>query len=408
MSSAFAHLLPLLPSSASSTSSSASSSSSSPSSSSSSSDANWDHALAAAIVEAERGIGRTKPNPPVGCVITDDDGTILARGFHTKAGEPHAEVEALLDFNARHGAGAARGKTAVVTLEPCAHHGRTPPCAQRLIDEGVARVVVGCRDPNPQVDGRGLKALTAAGIEVIEASGHLAQRCQALLQPFSASMQRRRPWVVLKTASSLDGRVATSTGASRFITGSESRRLVHGLRDAVDVVLVGAGTALADDPALTVRDWVRPDGSPCRDPARVLLDKRGEVPLTHKLFDPPGCLRVHEVLRRPKPIPGVENLPLADLGIAAVLDALGARGVLSVLIEAGPRLAAGALKAGVVDELWWFQAPMVIGADGQPAVGSLDVTALSDAMPLERFHDVAVGTDRLSIFGPLRASMVVG
>lgn len=361
----------------------------------------WDAALDVALQAAASGIGRTRPNPPVGCVIVAADGTVLGRGFHARAGEAHAEVRAIEDAKARHGVDAVSGATAVVTLEPCAHHGRTPPCATRLIAEGVRRVVVGCRDPNPQVDGKGIAALRAAGIDVVIVDGPRADACAAMLQPFSSLVARKRPWVILKTATTLDGKVATSTGVSRFITGPQSRRLVHGLRDAVDAVVVGAGTALADDPALTVRNWQRPDGTAIRDPLRVLLDARGEIPLTHQLFDPPGALRFHEALRRPKPIPGVENVGLDRVRLPAVLEVLGARGLLAVLIEAGPRLAAGALRDGVVDELWWFRAPSLIGGDGVDAIGGLDVVTLEQQQRLMTLHSVSVGEDTLTIHRPI-------
>ncbi|HEY1097573.1 MAG TPA: bifunctional diaminohydroxyphosphoribosylaminopyrimidine deaminase/5-amino-6-(5-phosphoribosylamino)uracil reductase RibD, partial [Myxococcota bacterium] len=275
----------------------------------------WAEALQAAWREALKGVGRTHPNPPVGCVLVDDSGAIVARGHHKKAGGPHAEVEALDALLLARGAGSARGLTAVVTLEPCAHHGRTPPCADRLVAEGVARVVVGTLDPNPRVDGRGIERLRAAGIDVVVAQGEAAAACAALIAPFAASIvpsTSPRPWVVLKTATSLDGRVATRTGHARWITGSESRRLVHGLRDAVDAVVVGATTVVVDDPALTVRDWQRPDGAPTRDPRRVVLDRLATVPLTARVFDPPGAIRLHAANATPKPLVGVEGIAVAD------------------------------------------------------------------------------------------------
>jgi diaminohydroxyphosphoribosylaminopyrimidine deaminase/5-amino-6-(5-phosphoribosylamino)uracil reductase len=358
-------------------------------------------ALQAAVAEAVRGVGRTAPNPPVGCVLLDGAGVVVARGFHARAGEPHAEVNALNALIAERGPGAARGLTAVVTLEPCAHHGRTPPCADRLVAEGVARVVVGTLDPNPRVDGRGVTRLRAAGIEVVVADGEAAQACTALLAPFARSMSTTpdRPWVVLKTATSLDGRVATRTGASRFITGPASRQLVHALRDAVDAVVVGASTTLIDDPALTVRDVHRGDGSPVRDPLRVVLDRRCTVPVTARVFDPPGALLLHDAKATPKPLVGVERVGLDDFGIPSALSVLRARGVSSVLVEAGPRLAAAFIAARAVDELWWFHAPILIGADGAAAVGELGVAALADAPTCEAWHHMALGADSLTVLG---------
>ena len=386
--SAFAHLLP---------------SSSSPWS------GPWGPALAAAWAEAVRGVGRTHPNPAVGCVIVDANGDIVARGHHERAGEGHAEVNALDALIADRGEGSARGLTAVVTLEPCAHHGRTPPCADRLVREGVARVVVGTLDPNPRVDGRGLERLQAAGIEVVVADGEAAAACAGLIAPFAKSIvppavegEVQRPWVVLKTATSLDGRVATRTGASRFITGPQSRALVHALRDAVDAVVVGATTVLVDDPALTVRDHRRLDGSPVRDPRRVILDRRCQVGLTARVFDPPGALLVHEATSTAKPLYGVEHVAVAGFALPSILSMLQARGLTSVLVEAGPRLSSSLLAAGLVDELWWFHAPLVIGGDGAPAVGGLDVTAIAQAKRGALAHRVVVGDDVLTILTDLR------
>jgi diaminohydroxyphosphoribosylaminopyrimidine deaminase/5-amino-6-(5-phosphoribosylamino)uracil reductase len=208
-----------------------------------------------------------------------------------------------------------------------------------------------------------------------------------------------RPWVVLKTATSLDGRVATRTGASRFITGPASRQLVHALRDAVDAVVVGASTTLIDDPALTVRDVHRGDGSPVRDPLRVVLDRRCTVPVTARVFDPPGALLLHDAKATPKPLVGVERVGLDDFGIPSALSVLRARGVSSVLVEAGPRLAAAFIAARAVDELWWFHAPILIGADGAAAVGELGVAALADAPTCEAWHHMALGADSLTVLG---------
>ncbi len=366
----------------------------------------WGAALGVAFDEAVKGVGRTHPNPAVGCVLVDTagpgDGVIVARGSHHRAGEAHAEVVACDALIAARGEGSARGLTAVVTLEPCAHQGRTPPCADRLVREGVARVVVGTLDPNPRVDGRGIERLRNAGIEVVVASGEAAAACASLIAPFassivSSSASAPRPWVVLKTATSLDGRVATHTGASRFITGPHSRALVHALRDAVDAVLVGATTVERDDPALTVRDHRRTDGVAVRDPRRVVLDRRCQLPLTHRVFDPPGALLLHEPTATPKPVVGVDGVVVEGLAIDGVLQALQARGITSVLVEAGPRLAAAFVAAGVVDELWWFHAPLLMGGDGLAAVGPLGVTTLGQARRGDLAHRVVCGDDVLTI-----------
>ena len=325
-----------------------------------------------AFAEAVRGVGRTRPNPPVGCVVVDDDGAVLSRGFHERAGSPHAEVNAL-DALPK---GAARGKTVVVTLEPCTHHGRTPPCVDRLLREGVARVVVGAIDPNPKVHEQGVSRLRAAGVDVVVAEGPDALRCQALIAPFTTSLQRRRPFVVLKTATSLDGKVATRTGSSRSITSPASRALVHRLRDAVDAVVVGADTVLVDDPALTVRDVVG------RDPLRVILDRQGRVPPTARVFADDNVV------------------VLSASSVEESLGELHGRGLLAVLVEAGPRLAAAFLQAGVVDELWWFHAPVLVGDDGMSAV---NVPSGEDVNASPRFDVVTraeIGDDLLTILRP--------
>lgn len=362
----------------------------------------FDLALRTALQEASKGIGRTSPNPPVGCVIVDADGSIVAVGHHEAAGRPHAEVNALDALLAARGPGAARGLTAVVTLEPCAHTGRTPPCTERLIHEGIARVVVGTLDPNPRVCGRGCASLRAAGIEVVIAEGALANACRALIAPFAMTMEAGRAFVVLKTATSLDGRVATRTGASRFITGPVSRALVHALRDAVDAVVVGRGTVIADDPALTVRDHHRQDGIAVRDPRRVILDRRAQLPLTARVFDPPGAWLVHEPNATPRPMAGVESIPVAALDLMELCRVLKERGNSSILVEAGPRLASAFLDAGVVDELWWFHAPIVIGGDGVAAVGSLGVDALTSSVRGDVLHRAACGDDSLTVLRPRR------
>jgi diaminohydroxyphosphoribosylaminopyrimidine deaminase/5-amino-6-(5-phosphoribosylamino)uracil reductase len=268
------------------------------------------------------------------------------------------------------------------------------------VREGIARVVVGTRDPNPRVDGRGLDILRTAGVEVVVAGGEVAAACAALIAPFSTAITRGRVHVVLKTATSLDGRVATRTGASRFITGAASRHLVHRLRDAVDAVIVGASTVVADDPALTVRDVVREDGIAVRDPRRVILDRRASLPLTARVFDPPGGLLVHDVHITPGPMSGVECIAVAGVDISAIVATLQRRGLTSVMVEAGPRLAAAFLSAGVVDELWWFQAPVIIGGDGAPAIAPLGVEALMDAPRMHPVHRAALDEDALVILRP--------
>jgi diaminohydroxyphosphoribosylaminopyrimidine deaminase/5-amino-6-(5-phosphoribosylamino)uracil reductase len=234
------------------------------------------------------------------------------------------------------------------------------------------------------------------------ADGAVARACRSLIAPFAMTMVGHRAFVVLKTATSLDGRVATRTGASRFITGPVSRGVVHALRDAIDAVVVGRGTVLADDPALSVRDHHRADGVAIRDPRRVVLDRRAQLPLTARVFDPPGALLVHEPTATPKPMAGIDGIALDNLDLLQLCRLLPSRGISSVLVEAGPRLAAAFLQAGVVDELWWFHAPLLIGGDGVAAVGSLGVEALTSSLRGDVLHHAHCGDDTLTILRPRR------
>jgi len=306
----------------------------------------------------------TGPNPRVGCVLTDADGTVRAEGFHAGAGTPHAEVAALSAL-----AGSARGLTAVVTLEPCAHTGRTPPCTQALLAAGVARVVVGADDPNPAAAG-GAEVLRAAGVEVEQ--GLLAAESAALNERWTTAVGRGRPWVTWKWASTLDGRSAAADGSSRWITSAAARADVHRLRAGHDAVLVGTGTALADDPSLTVRaDDVDVAGP---QPLRVVLGHR-EVPAGARLRDGRAELLV---LRTRDP--------------HEALAALAAREVRSVLLEGGPTVAAAFARAGLVDEVVCYLAPALLGA-GAPAVGDLGISAMPGIARL-RLRDVTqVGDD---------------
>ena len=240
-------------------------------------DARW---MGEALALAERGRYTTSPNPMVGALVVKD-GVVVGRGFHARAGEAHAEV-----FACREAGEKTRGATLYVTLEPCCHHGRTPPCSELVIASGFTRVVVGTRDPNPRVAGRGIASMRAAGIQVDE--GVLVEESQRLIRPFASWVTGERPWVRLKLATSLDGRIATSNGASQWITGAEARRRGHLLRAASDGIMVGSGTALADDPRLNVRG-ISPlfDGSPpIPDPRRIVVDSRGRLPVTAQCLQP--------------------------------------------------------------------------------------------------------------------------
>ena len=370
------------------------------------------HALDAlmdrALALARRGTGHVSPNPRVGCVIVNDAGETLGEGWHGRYGGPHAEVEAVRDAEARHGPGAVRGATVVVTLEPCAHTGKTPPCADLLVETGAARVVVGMRDPFPRVDGRGIERLAAAGIDVTVGVREAA--CARLVEAFTTHVRTGRPFVTLKVAQTLDGFAATATGDSRWITGEAARRRVHELRAASDAVLVGTGTARGDNPALTLRHGVA--GT---QPLRVVLDRAGTLPADLALFTDAFAHRtvgVAEATRRATaPWAGalaaaggaVLRVPTgADgrLDLGALLDRLGAgdglpshpadlvgappRPVQSLLVEAGPGLAAAFLAADLVDRWLVFVAPALVGS-GRPALGVSPVARMADA---HRWTDV--------------------
>lgn len=350
--------------------------------------------MRAALLLAARGLGNAWPNPAVGCVLVRD-GRVVGRGWTQPGGRPHAETQAL-----DRAGEAARGATAYVTLEPCSHHGRTPPCSDALIAAGVARVVVAMRDPDARVDGRGLARLRDAGIIVeeglLEAEAHAAQA--GFLRRIGAGL----PLVTLKLASTLDGRIATATGESRWITGPAARREVHALRARHDAVLVGSGTVLADDPDLSCR-------IPGMDRAatlRVVADARLRTPL--------GARLVTEARERPTWLltaPGhrpaalapymeagvevvaVSRAPGGGLQPRAMLAALAARGVTRVLAEGGAGLASALLAAGLVDRLTWFHAAAAMGEEGRASLGPLGVAALV-AMPRFRLlASRAVGLD---------------
>lgn len=353
--------------------------------------------LRAALALAARGLGNTWPNPAVGCVIVRD-GAVVGRGWTAPGGRPHAETEAL-----KRAGPLARGATAYVTLEPCCHWGRTPPCADALVAAGVARVVVAMRDPDPRVDGAGLERLRAAGIAV--SVGLLEREARALNAGFLKRLTRNLPLLTLKLATTLDGRIATRSGESQWITGPEARRRAHVLRGTHDAVLVGSGTALADDPELSCRI---PGFAPVPT-VRVVADARLRLPPAARMLrEGSGPVWVAtrpghpDALLEPLRAAGatIVEIPEAEgrpgLDPAALLRALAARGLTRVLAEGGAALGAGLLRAGLVDRLAWFHAPGIIGADGRAAVDALPLEVLS-AMPRYRRTALAMpGADLLS------------
>lgn len=331
--------------------------------------------------------GRTSPNPLVGSVVVDDDGTVIAEGFHTKAGQPHAEVEAL-----NRAGEAARGKTLYVNLEPCCHWGKTPPCSERVIASGVKRVVCGTLDPNPKVAGGGLKAIEAAGIET--RSGVLAKQCEYVNRAFIQWINTKRPWIALKMACTLDGRIADRNGKSRWITGAESRKYVHQLRNEFDAVMIGAATALADDPELTVREIEN-----SRDPLRVIVDATLALNVESRLAQNPDrntliaalasaieeksggfadTVNFLEAPARESPDRNVNDRQQIDLN--GLMQQLGELNVLSVLCEGGSRLAAALLEEQLVDEAYWFMAPKFLrDAQSTPVLAGVNPTTLDAA-----------------------------
>ncbi len=337
---------------------------------------------------AARARGRTSPNPMVGAVLVKD-GQLIGEGFHAYAGSDHAEVAALRDAGP-----AARGATLYVSLEPCSHYGRTPPCVEQILQAGIRRVVAACEDPNPAVSGKGIAALRAAGLSVDV--GVLAEEAERLNEAFFTHVRTGRPFVTLKVAASLDGKIATRTGESRWITGESARRRVHQLRNEMDAVLVGIGTVLRDDPLLTTRLEIADQ----RDPIRVVVDNLARLPLRAKAVNrastAPTILAVSQMAPRTKlealeregvQVIVVESSP-RRVSLERLIEALGKRGILSVMIEGGAEINASALREGVVDKVLVFLAPILIGGKSTPtAVGGDGIESLTQAV---RLRDVRI------------------
>ena len=366
-------------------------------------------AMAEALDLAAQAIGLTEPNPRVGCVLTAPDGQVIGRGHTREAGGPHAEVVALRE--ARAADHDLRGATAHVTLEPCSHHGRTPPCADALVEACLARVVIAALDPNPLVAGRGVRRLRSAGIEVVH--GLMAEASRELNIGFFSRMLRGRPWVRMKVAGSLDGRSALPDGRSQWITGAAARADGHAWRRRAGAILTGVGTVLDDDPRLDTRLATDPWG---RLPLRVVLDSTLRTPPTARLLDAPGralllCTpatledeaRVAALRREGVEIeavaPGADGRP----DLAAVLALLARRGINELHVEAGARLNGALLAAGLVDELLAYVAPVLLG-EGRGLAAFGPPAALDQAWRLA-LHDVArVGEDVRLIGRPSGAS----
>jgi diaminohydroxyphosphoribosylaminopyrimidine deaminase/5-amino-6-(5-phosphoribosylamino)uracil reductase len=336
-----------------------------------------------ALELAMRGLGETNPNPVVGCVVARA-GRVVGEGFHARAGGPHAEVLALRAAGAR-----ARGATLYVTLEPCAHHGRTPPCAPLVRDAGIARVVVAIRDPDPRTSGRGLALLRRAKVRVL--TGLCAAEAEALAARFLTAARRRRPYVLLKAALTLDGRIATAAGRSRWITSPAQRRQARFLRRLHDAVLVGIGTVLADDPLLLPQPRTR------RTFTRVVLDTRLRLPPRSRLARS-ATGRAPVLVLCGKDAPARRRRALEARGVTVVgvparagriapraaLAALRERGLASVMVEGGSEVLGSFLREGVVDEVALFRAPLLLGGrSSRPAFGGPDPAEIREALRLE-------------------------
>jgi diaminohydroxyphosphoribosylaminopyrimidine deaminase/5-amino-6-(5-phosphoribosylamino)uracil reductase len=355
--------------------------------------------LARTLELAAQGRGRVSPNPLVGAVIAREDGAVLGEGWHTAYGEPHAEVEAI------EAAGAAdlAGATLYVSLEPCCHTGKQPPCTDAIMAAGIRRVVVASDDPTEKASGRGLGILRDEGIEVEVADGELAARARLLNQPFRKHARTGRPWVLFKSAMTLDGKVATRAGDSKWISGEESRRRGHHWRAELDAVAVGIGTALADDPQLTARlDDV------ARQPRRIVFDALARLPLESQLVSAASEVPLTVVVARAAPRTATDALEThgAEVIVAtgehdqarvcSALDQLGAAGVGSILLEGGPRLAGAFFDAGEIDELRLFLAPLVLG--GRTARDPLEgegVETIAEALRALTLDCERVGEDLL-------------
>jgi diaminohydroxyphosphoribosylaminopyrimidine deaminase/5-amino-6-(5-phosphoribosylamino)uracil reductase len=350
--------------------------------------------MARAIELAKKAWGRTNPNPMVGAVIVKN-GKIVGEGYHKRAGGPHAEVEAI-----KKAAREARGADLFVNLEPCCHYGKTPPCVDAVLSAGLKRVYVGMPDPNKLVHQKGIRVLRKKGVKV--EIGVLKQECEILNESFSKFIQTKIPFVIMKAAISLDGKIATSSGESQWITGEKSRKRVHELRGSVDAILVGSGTVLKDDPQLTARIG----NKKLKNPTRIILDKRNRVSLDAKVFDnadkdkviyatSPKLSKLRKKRLRNK---GVDILVLGrnDKGFAlkTLFKELGRKGITSLLIEGGSEVNGSAIKEKVIDKAILFIAPIIIGGVTAPGfVGGGGTLKLKDAICLKNLKTEKVGND---------------
>lgn len=349
--------------------------------------------MSMAVAMGQRGLGLTWPNPSVGCVIARDN-RVLARSVTAPGGRPHAEPQALAQAGA-----AARGADVYVTLEPCSHHGQTGPCAEALIKAGVARVVIALQDPDPRVSGRGIAMLQKAGIETVV--GVEAEAAHRLTEGFLTRIILKRPHLTLKLANSLDGRIATATGESRWITGPTARAMVHRMRATSDAVLIGSGTAFADDPMLDVR----PTGP---KPVRIVVDRNLRLSLTSRLAttakEHPLWLVHSTEESKPHLDAGAVLLPCPQSGnrvdLSAMMKVLAERGLTRVFCEGGGTLAASLIESGLVDQLVTFTAGVALGAEGVPSLAALTYPKLASAPRFSLHSTKAIGADTVAFWRP--------
>ncbi|MGB2064359.1 MAG: bifunctional diaminohydroxyphosphoribosylaminopyrimidine deaminase/5-amino-6-(5-phosphoribosylamino)uracil reductase RibD [Marinomonas gallaica] len=362
--------------------------------------------MARAVQLARKGLYTTHPNPRVGCVIVKND-QVIGEGFHLKTGEGHAEVQALANLTE-----SASGATAYVTLEPCSHHGRTPPCAEALIKAGVTSVVYGMQDPNPEVAGNGLKMLEQAGIEVI--GPVMEAECRGLNPGFIKRMEEGLPFIRVKLAMSVDGRTAMESGESQWITGPAARQDVQRLRAQSSAIVTGIGSVIVDNPSMTVRidpNDQEADAKTVRQPLRVILDTALSIPPESKILYPTNEVLVfcdeeeiepdHLKTLQKKKV-DVRFLPLADDGRLDLVEAMGQLaddGINEVLVETGAVLAGAFLDAGLVDELVIYMAPKLLGSEARPLV-SLPLESMSDAVELHLLDMTKVGQDIKLVYQP--------
>ena len=355
--------------------------------------------MRAAIAQSRYAEGRTKHNPPVGCVILDKSGSLCAAAHTGVGGVPHAEAQAL-DMAGKY----AEGGTVYVTLEPCAHHGKTPPCIDALITARVARIVVAVKDPDPRVNGRGLKKARSAGIDI--EFGVESEAAVAVLGGFLRRIEHGKPSVWLKTAASLDGGIALYDGQKRWLTGSPMRYFVHELRSRCDALLTGVGTILADDPELTCRA-----PSPVSDsPPVFILDSRLRTPLSSRILADRQRMvtlfctesapkdRLMAIKKTGATVTTLTTDSQGQLDLQAVLSHLGIIGINTILVEAGTGVTTTMLAAGLVDKIYWTQSPHILGADARPVVGPLKLVALSPQNRYTQLSSLLIGRDQLRVF----------